>query len=268
APPRDVAADAVDGGHLLAQQRAVLVPDPPGARELVAVERLDPPGGLGQRRLELPRHRRRAPLGLGNAQVLDRQLDAVEALGQLHQREVALTPHVVHDRGHAGDHGGRDRGGRPGERRHHAVEPEVRGRQPADHRAAPARSSSRNRATAWYAVLWAARFTIRRAVERMISATSTRPLARRVSPDWTRSTMRSASPTSGASSIEPSSRTTSTWIPRSAKYRRARVRDLVPPPPPHHLLGAARSPRGPGAATPSPPRPEPRAQGSSDAGPC
>ena len=51
----------------------------------------------------------------------------------------------------------------------------------------------------------------------MIWATSTRPLARRVSPDWTRSTMRSARPTSGASSMEPSSRNISTWIPRSEK---------------------------------------------------
>src|SRR5262249_35226869 len=59
---------------------------------------------------------------------------------------------------------------------------------------------------AW-AVLSDARFTINRAVDVMISATSTRPLARRVSPDCTRSTMRSAKPTSGASSIEPSRRT-------------------------------------------------------------
>src|ERR671918_249784 len=62
-----------------------------------------------------------------------------------------------------------------------------------------------------YSVFIAARLTMRRAVERVISATSTRPLTRSVSPDCTRSTIRSARPTSGASSMEPSSRTISTW---------------------------------------------------------
>ena len=38
--------------------------------------------------------------------------------------------------------------------------------------------------------------------------------------------MRSARPTSGASSIEPSSRTISTWMPRSEKYRSVRRRIL------------------------------------------
>ena len=54
-------------------------------------------------------------------------------------------------------------------------------------------ASMRALTRAW-AVFSEARLTMSRAVEVMIWATSTRPLARSVSPDWTRSTMRSARP--------------------------------------------------------------------------
>ena len=152
---------------------------------------------------------------LGDPQLVRPELHAVEALGELDQRRVAPAPDLLDDRGDP-----RDR--RPdrwspraaGERRDDAVRADAPPSRRSRITAAPPRAARPPAgSTARCAVFWAARLTIKRAVDRRISATSTSPLARSVSPDCTRSTMRSASPTSGASSIEPSSRTTSTWMP-------------------------------------------------------
>jgi hypothetical protein len=96
----------------------------------------------------------------------------------------------------------------------------------------------------------------------VISATSTSPFARKVSPDWTRSTMRSASPTSGASSTEPSSRTSSTWTPRSVKYCSASRGYFVATRTHDHFAGSSRSWSSRGSATTSRQNPNPRSSGS------
>ena len=116
--------------------------------------------------------------------------------------------------------------------------------------------------TAACSVFIEARFTIRRAVDRVISATSTRPFALSVSPDWTRSTMRSASPTRGASSIEPSRRTISTWIPRSVKYCSASRGYFVATRTHDHFAGSSRSHSSRGSATTRRQNPKPRSSGS------
>ena len=107
-----------------------------------------------------------------------------------------------------------------------------------------------------------------RAVEVRISATSTSPLARRVSPDCTRSTMRSARPTSGASSMEPSSFTISTWMPRSEKYSSVRRGYLVATRTQDHLAGSSRSHSSRGSATTRRQKPKPRSTGSYTSGCC
>ena len=119
-----------------------------------------------------------------------------------------------------------------------------------------------------YSVFMAARLTMRRAVERVISATSTRPLARRVSPDCTRSTMRSARPTSGASSMEPSRCTISTWTPRAEKYCSVRRGYFVATRTHDHFAGSSRSHSSRGSATTSRHTPKPRSSGSYTSGSC
>ena len=119
-----------------------------------------------------------------------------------------------------------------------------------------------NRVIVAYCVFIAARLTIRRAVERVISATSTRPFTRSVSPDCTRSTMRSARPTSGASSMEPSRRTVSTCTPRAEKYCSVSRGYLVATRTHDHLPGSSRSNSSRGSATTSRQNPKPRSSGS------
>src|SRR6266478_3741622 len=157
------------------------------------------------RRIAERSHGRNAYCALGRRELPCRHRElargegyAVESLGEIEQRRVAL-------------------GGRAVEHPRHARRAEGGRVQPPDRLAASSRIDPMRALTRAWAVLSEARFTMRRAVDVMISATSTRPLARSVSPDWTRSTMRSASPTSGASSMEPSRWIISTCMPRSEK---------------------------------------------------
>ena len=69
--------------------------------------------------------------------------------------------------------------------------------------------------------------TMRREVIGVMSSTATRSLARSVLPVETRSTITSASPTSGANSIDPYRRMTSTCMPFCAKCSRAVFTYLV-----------------------------------------
>ena len=132
----------------------MLVPDPPRARELVAVERVDasrrldqrgaegaPDGGLGLR-----------PLGLRHAELIGAEGDPVEALGQLQEGDVTVPADLVDDVGDPAEGlpgGGRGRAGEGLDDGGDAPLAEVgRGELP-DHRTTPARSSSRSRLTAW-----------------------------------------------------------------------------------------------------------------------
>ena len=148
--PRDVAPHAVERGHPLAQQRAVLVVDPPGAGELVAVERLDSPGSLAQGTPKGAGHLRVGvrPLRLGDPQLGRAQAHAVEALRQLEDGRVPPLAHVVDEVGHPVPRlpgGGR---GRTRERGNNAVDAKLGDTEPADHRVTPAPTSSRSRLTA------------------------------------------------------------------------------------------------------------------------
>ena len=77
------------------------------------------------------------PLGLGDAELLGAELDAVEALREVEQRRVAAPPDLVDDRGdprHGVRIGGRVRAG---QRRHDPVDRQVRRSEDADHGAYP-----------------------------------------------------------------------------------------------------------------------------------
>src|SRR5439155_16047706 len=209
----------------------------PRLRQRGGVIALDPLRRVGQRVSHRRLHRALAGLEVRRAQ---RQAgcrgcaEAVEARGVLDERRVAAGADVGHDRLHRPHDVGRHRRRRAIDRAGHTLHAQrarvehshwsgVRG--PGSDRGWPGpgaawlrRMRAMRRLMAAYSVFMAARLTMRRAVERVISATSTRPFTRSVSPDCTRSTMRSARPTSGASSTEPSSRTISTWTPRAEKY--------------------------------------------------
>src|SRR5205807_7460543 len=98
-----------------------------------------------------------------------------------------------------------------------------------------ARRSAEARASTWWArVLSDAWLTMKRAVERPASATSTRRLARNVRPVAVMSRTASASPVAGASSTEPYSLMSSAATLILSKNRRAALGYLV----------ATRSPAG------------------------
>src|SRR6185437_6103343 len=247
--------DPVERAHLLAEPRAVVVAHAPGARGALAVEALDaiarvaqrPQGHLAHRAL-----RRRELLG-PDREIRRREVDPVEAPRVIEQGAVPHAAHRGQDLGDPARDLRIDRAGRPLQGADHARHARAGGLEAPDHRGpgpgspagadrpATSRSAAINRLTWAWAVLRDARLTTRRAVEVRISATSTSPLARRVSPDCTRSTMRSARPTSGASSMEPSRRTISTWMPRSEKYCSVSRGYLVATRTHDHFFGSSRS---------------------------
>src|SRR2546428_6726726 len=202
--------------------------------------------------------------------------EAVETLRELQESGIAAVPAVGDDGVHRGVDGGIHVHCPALHRRHHRVGPEGPRVERADHGRARmtarasvfARISSMSDCTASYSVFMDARFTMSRAVERVISATSARPLARSVSPDCTRSTIRSASPTSGASSIEPSRRTISTWMPRSEKYASVVRGYLVATRTQDHFAGSSRCQSSRGSATTRRQNPKPRSSGSYTSGAC
>ena len=233
AASRDVDADPVQRADLLADHRSVAVRHAPRARHGRPMEAIDPRGCIAQG-LDGPRPHlalRRLVLGRGHGQIPGRERDPVEARGELHERRIPLLPHGGHDlpdalmdlRIHALgsaiqslDHAVDAHRARV-EAPHHGAGRETAAPMPGLGDDTAWRTASIRVFTRACAVFSEARLTMSLAVELMICATSTRPFARSVSPDWTRSTIRSASPTSGASSMEPSSRIISTWMPRSEK---------------------------------------------------
>jgi hypothetical protein len=109
--------------------------------------------------------------------------------------------------------------------------------------------------------LWLARFTISRAEEANTVSTTTSPFSSSVRPVSTRSRIQSERPSSGAISTEPLIRISSTWMPRSAKKRRATPRTWwrrAAPPPARSGYGTPA-----GAATARRQRPKPRSSGCS-----
>src|SRR5262249_19666109 len=145
----------------------MLVVHPPGARELVPVEAVDPAGRL----LEGSPERFRdvgfglRPLRRRHPELVDPEADPVEALRQLDDRRVPVPANVLDDLCNAAPHLPHRRLRGTGEGGHDAIHPQLGSAEPPDHRATPALRSSRSRLTAWYAVLCAARFTISRAVD-------------------------------------------------------------------------------------------------------
>ena len=133
-------------------------------------------------------------IGRGNDEIpgVTRQ-EAVEACGQLDEGLVSALLHGAQDRFDRMHDARIDLGRGALEHRCHGAQPEAPRVQDPDrgrgHRATATagacrdRISSRSPVTAAYSVFMEARLTISRAVERVISATSTRPLARNVSPD-------------------------------------------------------------------------------------
>src|SRR4029077_2911511 len=189
------------------------------------------------------------------------------ARGQLDESEIAALSDVGQDGVDRPLNRGVDGRGRPLELAHHGIGADGAGVEDADRHftaRAPvsARSSWISVVTAPYSVFIEARFTISRAVERMISSTSTSRLASSVLPDCTRSTMRSANPTSGASSIEPSRCTISTWMPFSEKYASVTRGYLVATRTHDHFEGSSRSNSSRGSATTRRQKPKPRSRGS------
>jgi hypothetical protein len=99
----------------------MLVAHPPGARQLVAVEGLDPPGRLHESGVERGGDRRRRPLGLGDPELIGAEIHPIEALGEVEERAVAPPAHLVDNRRDTGDGARIRRRGRPGKGGHDAV---------------------------------------------------------------------------------------------------------------------------------------------------
>src|SRR5262249_11674945 len=253
----NVDADAFERANLLAQHRTVLVGHAPRFGHRGRVIPFDAVGGVLERHPNLGGNH---PLGRLEVRGGEGEIPggggapAVESRRVLAERRVAA--------GADGDEGlvagsmglGRDRLPRPGQGRPDVVRPtpRLRGAEQGSgtrwRRTEPF-ISLMSSLTAACSVRIEARFTISRAVDRAISATSTSPLTLRVSPDWTRSTMRSARPTSGANSIEPSTRTSSTWMPRSVKYCSAMRGYFVATRTHDHFAGSSRSHNSRSSAT-------------------
>ena len=147
---RHVDADAPEGPDLLAEPGAVLVADAPGGGQRGPMESLD----AGRRVLEGVDRRRpealagRGELGCGDGEAVRGEADAVEALGEVEERRVALGADPVEDRGDALDHLGVGRGGRTIERPQHAGRAAERACRTAGSSPGPRRGSRPGRALA------------------------------------------------------------------------------------------------------------------------